>query len=396
MCRRATGILLMILLFLSGCSPPTRTASVAVQTPTLTSPLYEPPPGVPSATPDAVLTHVQGEVRLQQVITGQVVLASFGDHLWRGDVIVTEQDAQAEALCSDGDSIRVEPNQSLTVICGETPDPVYQRIILRIHGGQIEALPTARSDPPDYGNLPVVLSPRNTHITNGRPGIRWLAVEEAEDYEVAVRRLDSKLWQATAQETELPYPDAQPALEAGVTYLIQVTARMGSAEERSSEPVMVTVLSAAGTEQVHQFEAQVEALGLSAESVRFSLAAYYAELELYDAAIVELVSLAGETPSPLVHRLLGDAYLAVVLDGEAAQSYEKARRLAQEQDNRLVQAEAEVGLGHVAYAAKEFEQALSHYQVAQTLYQELGLESDAEAVEELVASTEARLPTPTP
>jgi len=186
-------------------------------------------------------------------------------------------------------------------------------------------------------------------------------------------------------------------LEAGATYLIQVTARMGSAEEPwPSETVMVTMLSAADREQVRQFETQVEALGLSAESVRFSLAAYYAELELYDAAIVELVSLAEETPSPLVHRLLGDVYLAVVLDGEAAQSYEEARRLAQEQDNRLVQAEAEVGLGHVAYAAKEFEQALSHYQAAQTLYQELGLESDADAVEELVASTEARLPTPTP
>jgi tetratricopeptide (TPR) repeat protein len=186
-------------------------------------------------------------------------------------------------------------------------------------------------------------------------------------------------------------------LEAGVTYLIQITARMGSAEEpRPSETVMVTMLSAADREQVRQFETQVEALGLSAESARFFLAAYYADQKLYDAAIAELVSLAKQTPSPLTYWLLGDVYLAVVLDGKAAQSYERARRLAQAQDNRLVQAEAEVGLGHVAYAAKKFEQALSHYQAALALYQELGLESDAEAVAKLVADTKAQLPTPTP
>ena len=383
--RRSGNILWAGLLFLAGCGSPTGTTPPAGQTP------------LPSATPDAVLLHVQGEVRLQQVITGQVVPASFGDGLWRGDVIVTEQDAQAEVLCSDGQSIEVAPNQSVPVTCGETPDPVYQSVIVRIHGEQIEALPSTRPTPSDNDNLPVVLSPRNTHLADGRPAIRWRAVEGAEGYEVVVSGPGGELWRATAQGAELPYPEAQPPLGAEVGYLIQVTARMAQAEQpRPSEPVLVTVLSAAKVEQVSQFEAQIEGLGLSGESARFLRAAYYADQELYGEAIAALVSLAEETSAPLAHRLLGDVYLDVGLDDEAAQSYRQARELAQEQGNRPVQAETEVGLGHVAFAAGRFEEALSHYRTAQTLYQELGLASDAGAVAELASGAEARLPTPTP
>jgi len=390
MCRRVTGILLATLLFLSGCRIPAGTTSVAVPTSTPTQPL-------PAVTPAAVLTRVQGEVRLQQVITGQLVSASFGDYLWRGDVIVAGQDAQAEAVCSDGESLRVEHDQSVTVTCGETPDPVYQRVIVRVHGEQIEALPATRPIPPEGGNLPVVLSPRNTRLVERRPAIRWQAVQGAEDYEVVVSGPQGELWRATTQETELPYPDAQPALEAGASCLIQVTARTGpTGQPRPSETVLVTVLSAAEADQVRQFETQIEALGLSVESARFFLATYYADLELYDAAITELVSLAEEIPSPLAHRLLGDVYLAIGLDGQAAQSYQEALRLAQEQGNRLVQAEAEVGLGQVEFARKIFELALSHFRAALMLYQELGLEDNAEAVAKLVADTETRLPTPTP
>jgi tetratricopeptide (TPR) repeat protein len=194
----------------------------------------------------------------------------------------------------------------------------------------------------------------------------------------------------------LAYPEPQSALEAGVSYLIQITAWIGTTQSQSSETVLLILLSTVDVEQVRQFEAQVEALDVSAESARFILAVYYADQELYDAAMTELISLAQETRSPLVHRLLGDVYLAVQLDAEATQSYEEAHKLAQTQDNRLVQAEAEVGLGHVAFAARRPEEALNHYQAALALYQELGLQNDAEAVAKLVADTETRLPTPTP
>jgi tetratricopeptide (TPR) repeat protein len=283
------------------------------------------------------------------------------------------------------------------VACGETPDPAYQSVIVRIHGEQSEALPSTRPAPSDDESLPVVLSPRNTHLADGRPEIRWRAVEGAEEYEVVVSGPGGELWRTVAQETELPYPEAQPPLEAEVGYLIQVTARGAQSEQpRLSEAVLVTVLSAARMEQVRQFEAQIEGLGLSVESASFFLAAYYADQELYRKAIVELVSLVEETPSPPAHRLLGDVYLDVGLDDEAAQSYRNARELAQEQGNRRVQAEAEVGLGHVEFAAGRFEEALSHYRAAQVLYQELGLASDAEAVAKLASDTEARFLTPTP
>lgn len=398
MCRRATGALLAILLFLSGCSSRLGTGFEDIQTSTPTPRPPVPVSQVPPVTPDAVLTRVQGEVHVQQVLTNRLVLASFGDYLWQGDVIVTKQDAQAEAMCSDGIFIRVAPDQRLPVTCGETPDPVCEQVILRVHREQIEVLLSPRPGAPGYGNMPVVLSPRNTWLADGRPAIRWRAVKDAEDYEVVVSGPKGEVWRATTQKPELRYPEAQPALQAGVKeYHIQVIARMGLAEPpRPSEAVWVTVLSAAEAEQVRQFETQVDALGLSADSAHFFLAAYYADQGLYDAAIVELVPLVEAVPSPPVHRLLGYVYRAVELDREAERSYTEARRLAWEQRNWMVEAEAEVGLGHAAFAAGRVEEALSHYRAAMALYQELGLESNASAVAQLVADVTGDVSTTTP
>ena len=98
---------------------------------------------------------------------------------------------------------------------------------------------------------------------------------------------------------------------------------------------------------------------------------------------------------PLVYRLLGTIYLTVGLDHEATQSYGQAYDLAKAQRNRLVQAEAAVGLGHIAYTSKDYETALDRYQEALALYQELESESDVEIVERLVAGAGALIPTPT-
>jgi hypothetical protein len=392
--KRFWGIWITACVFLFGC----RLFTPATVQPPTPSPQ---PPSLGSqelsAAPAAVLTRVQGDVRLQQAAASQVVQASFGDYLWQGDVIMTGQEAQAEAVCSDGIAIQVDPDQEATVTCGETPDPTYQRVILHTHGGQIETLPATRLAPPAYGDLPVIWRPRNTRIAHQRPTIRWAAVEHATGYKVVVRSPGGDLWQVTTEDTELPYPETQPALEHGNSYIVQVIAQLGLVEQpRPSEEVLVTVLPAADVERVHQVEAQVGSLGLSRESARLFLSTYYVDMQLYDRAIRELVPLCEEAPSPLAHRLLGDAYLAVELDEKAAQSYREAGTLAREQGSRLIQAEAEVGLGHVAYAASHFEAALGHYQTALELYRELELKEAAGVLSQLADSTEALIPTPTP
>jgi len=388
--RRPTGFVLVILLFLFGCSrlPPP---------PAIPSPLPTPMPRLPSATPDAVITQVQGEVNLQQVITGEIVMASFGGLLWRGDTVKTGQEARAEILCSDGDSIRIDANQSVTITCGETPDPDYQRLILRVHQEQIEALPSTRPAPPDDKPRPVVFSPRSTYVIEPRPTIRWSSVERAEAYEVIVRKVDRVLWWLETQESELVYPETEPALQAGETYTIEVHARLESGERLPAlESVWLAIPSEAEMEETYQFEAQIKSLDLSAESARFLLASYFADRELYDAALAELIPLAEATDSPVIHRLLADIYLAIELYDQAGQSYQVARQLAQAQNNPLVEAEAEVGLGHVAYAKQEFPPALDHYRTALTLYQKLNLDDSAEVVAGFVADVKLRLPTPTP
>lgn len=394
MSKRLLWTLTAAAVWLFGCrllTPPT------AQAPTSTSqtPALEPESSL--ITPAAVLTRVHGDVRLQQRNASQATPASFGDYLWQGDVILTGQEARAEAVCSDGMAIQVEPNNEATVTCGETPDPVYQRVILRTHSGQIETLPATRLALPEYGDLPIVWSPRNTRIASRQPEIWWLGVEQAEEYEVIVRSPSGALWQVTTTETELPYPEAQPALEHGSSYIVQVTAQLDPAEQpRASKEVLITVLSAADMEQVQQVEAQVEALGLSRESARLFLSGYYVDLQMYDAAIRELDLLCEETLSPLAFRLRGDAYLAVELDEAAIESYREAVTLAQEQGSQLIEAESEVGLGHVSYATGDYDRALDHYQAALALYQELGVEESAAAVAELAAHTETLLPTPEP
>ena len=420
--KQTSAIVLIILLFLGGCTPaevrgpnppgmtpkppitPVRlstkviaeiaqaaTPLASVQTPTV---ILTP---APSTTPAALLTKVVGQVLVRQVITGQNVGASFGTILQPGDVIVTGQTAQAEFLCSDGNRIQIESNDHLTVSCNGVPNPVFQELFLDRRGDQFELLPSARPVPSDDDQRPVVLSPRDTRLIERQPTIDWQEVEGAEAYEVIVRTRDSELWRAMTQETELSYPETAPVMQAGERYFIDVIADMGPDKPpRSLEPSFVAILSAKEVEQVHHFEAQVEALGLAVESARFLRAIYYANQELYDMAIHELTSLAEETPSALIHRLLGDIYLDVKLSAKASRHYQEAYQLAQAQDDPLAQVQAAVGLGHAAYADRKFAQALGHYQEALTLYQALGFEEQAGAVANFVADTERRMPTPTP
>lgn len=384
--RSVFSILLLAGIALCGCLPLRHRATPTPASPKLIT------AQVPSLTPAAVLTRVQGEVYLRQAKTGQDVLARFGDYLYRGDVIETAKDARAEAMCSDGACIMVDPQRSVTVTCGERADPVYERIILRVHRGQVVAQPRLRLEQGGYRSLPLILSPRDTFLLSRQPTIRWRAVEGAQEYEVVVSKQSSELWRATTPETELLYPATELPLEQDMDYRIQVTARTGPDEESSpTEKVWAFVLSQAEVEQAAAFETQIGASGLTEDSRRFLLAAYHMDLQLYDVAIAELTELAQSTAAPLPYRLLGDAYLAIELYDEARQSYQKARDLAQARVDRLAQAEAHVGLGHVDYGTRDYDRALQQYRTAQSFYRELGWEDLAETVDGFLDDTASRM-----
>ncbi len=364
---KVTGFLLISLLFF--CSPPP-----PPQTPTLS----------PSSTPSAMITRVQGQVNVQQVITGQTMLASTGNLLWQGDVIITSQDAEVEVLCSDGTPLEVDANDNVTVTCGGEPDPVIQDIILRIHQGQVVALPGLRGD-----KKLVILNPIQGHLLEDRPIIRWTTVEGAEAYKITISNFDDgALWQVIIQDPMLAYPTAELVLTPEVDYFITVIAQTRQEETT----VKVSVLSATDVDEVSQFEDKITALALSEESTSYILATYYAEQDLNS----ELALVAEKSSSPSVHQLLGNIYLTDEMYDPAGQSYQEAHRLAQKQGNQVILAEAGVGLGHVAYADDDFETALNHYRTAETLFQELGLESKAETVTEFIADTEELAATPTP
>ena len=340
---------------------------------------------------------LQGQVNLQQVQTGQVVPASFGDYLWRGDVIQTTENARAEAICNDGVALQVDSEQSVTVTCGETPDPAYQRVILSIREGQVVTLPNPRLEQPGSERLPIILSPRDTFLVESRPTIRWRTVEGAHEYEVVVSKGSKELWRETTQETDLPFPETAPPLEQDADYRIEVIARSeADAPPLAAEKVWLWMLAQAETEQTAVLKVQVEGSGLSPESSGLFLAVYDLQHQLYDAAIAKLSTVVKTMPSSLAYRLLGDAYLGVELDQEAEQCYQEAYRLAEATatgtaDSRLLQAEAGVGLGHAAYASRDYERALDHYQAARTLYRELGMESQETAVAAFIDEARKRI-----
>jgi tetratricopeptide (TPR) repeat protein len=377
--------------------------------------LQQPPTAQPKPAPAiALLTYAVGGVKIVSARQGQASPAKAYASLYPGDRLELAEQAQATVICLDEHFLTLTGPATEAITperCARAPilpadstrwvKPDAGRI--RVYKESLALEEQAREQEADYGNLPVILSPRHTRLLDLAPPVQWTAVAGALEYQLHLSGAESfadiVLDAATVACVAGAEAEKQPVCSApwpaawrlalGQPYFLTVSARTGIATPlRSSQNIPFVTLAAPGAAQVQVEVAGITQLALDPLTRALFLAGRYAEHELYAAAIPLYEQVLAAQPSPVLATTLGDLYRAIDLQRYAFAAYQRALDLLiQGADDPAVRAAAEFGLGQVEYSRGQFALAEPHFRQAVDLYTQLGAEAELLAAEKALEET---------
>lgn len=346
-------------------------------------------PYAPSPTV-ALIISIKPEVKIRRNQTDRLEEARFGMPLFQGDIISTYTQATATIICHNELVFKLPENNNFNVNCLDTEDD-------RLVGRLKEILPKSLSLAEAFGlppaqptmrtvgsriqqrQIPLLLSPRNTWVTDSRPAFRWQAVEEARGYLLSVSMPGGQKWERQTSETFLPYPDDAPSLTPGSANIVTLVA---FAPVSAGDKTLLRVLDEPHLAQLTEAQAAIHTLAVDEAARTYLLAQLYQKQELWAEAIVQLEHLAAELdrPSAYISQELGNLNLKIGLYTQAKRYYQSALTATEINANPSVQAMAHTGLARVAAAFAELRKARHHLALAEALYRETGESTWADRV----------------
>lgn len=399
------------------------TAACALPSAPVSATLAPPTPVIDAVQPAAnrnaeligVLTGFTGEVTVSAP-GGERTSAALFHPLLIGATVELSAGASATIHCLDDRLLVLAGPDQVTVDTarcagGERLPGSSARLVpgggrLRVNQSSLELEGETREAEGDYGNLPVILSPRNTNLLELTPVVQWIEVPDATEYVLELSgpasfapiTLKVEGLSCMEEERTTPYRlctghwPAEWQLAAGKRYFLTVSARTSIASPlRRSQRSSVRPLDADTATQVREEVSAVEAMGLDRVTTDLLLAGLYAGQEVYAQAIPLFEGVLAVQPAPVLYVTLGDAYRAIDLQRFAALAYRQALdRLDQGEDNPAVRAAAEFGLGMVEYSRMQFALAEPHFVMAVELYRQAGAEEESKAAQTALDETQRR------
>lgn len=376
------------------------------------------PTGARSEVLIAVLVEVEGDVSIAEAAPpgrgepglAPVRRARYLQALKMGDEVHLPLGAQAGLVCSTDRWIalaggRDQPlTQQLCRAGRPLPPGTYRRLApaagrLRYPGlAAVLEGETRRPEDDDFA-IPLLVSPRQTAVLDGRPEIRWRPIPEAVEYEIELTgrnpfqlRLDAA--QVPCNERwgdlvlcALPYPGREKELPAEEVSFLSVGARSEflGVLRKESKPNRVRRLPTAQAAGVRAELARLEELPLGSASRELLAADLYVRQGLMGEAIAAYQRSLALRDAPEVRVTLADLYLMVGLLRLAAHGYQRAR---DESSDGAVAAGAELGLGRVEQIRCNRSAALAHFWQARDRYVALGLQEERARVEKAIRKLE--------
>lgn len=342
------------------------------------------PVQIAATEPLAVLTQIDPTVEVRRVSTNKYQPGQFGQYLHDGDVVVAHENGLAEFTCRNKMRFKVPSQNNATVKCEDSADPHFigwQDLGIALQIVPTHTLSLALGWTPtraDQAQAPLLLSPRNTTITDTRPTFHWQGLEGASGYQIALDFPDDGDWQAESRESSLPYPTDQPALPAGSTVFVRLTTLENP---NLVDETFLDVIDEASLAELAAAETEIRQLTLNDAAKSYFLAQLYRQREMYGAAISQLEQIAAtqEAISADLWQELGDLYLHIDLDAQAKENYQTALTTAQADGDQKAEANAYVGL---ALTANESTNVAEHLDQAEALYRQIGEDARANQVAE--------------
>lgn len=311
-------------------------------------------------TPVNLVVGVEGNISIKRQGWTDYAPAFFGMALRNDDLLRLDGSSQATVACSDLTLAKAAGGVS-AVPCKGTKS-------MLVSGGRL-VMPT-RADAPL--EIPLLVSPRKTKLMSAHPILRWSPVAGTTLYKVSLRGPNLSWSSDVSGKTEIAYPSDAPALAAGATYKLSVTAGARSSDEESIPGLGFTMLKAEEAQVVRDGEARIRGLGVSDAAARLLVANLYASQGLIAEAIEQMESLMAVAAEPAIARALGDLYLKIGLNRLAEERYTQALALSQKLNDVEGQAIAQNALGLVYEALGNKAEAVQRSQKAIEWYQKLG------------------------
>jgi hypothetical protein len=213
-------------------------------------------------------------------------------------------------------------------------------------------------------------------LRNLRPTIRWTPIAGAKQgttYNVTLFGDGMKaIWSRdVVSETMLIYPDNEPPLTPGKTYIVVITSNGLSSQLDHSPGLGFTTLTADQARTLADAEIKSKHPELPETQRRLLVSNLYTARELYSEAIEQLEDLYTTVKDPAVASTLGDLYAAIGLNRGAEKKYLEALGLTPANDldglgltqKSLAQVYENLGI---------FDQAIARLEEAMKAYRRLG------------------------
>lgn len=334
-----------------------------------------------------MLVWAEGDVKVRRQASAASVRVGFGSELNPGD-IVTVVGVDAAVFCGDEEewdtspkSLLVGSNRGVPCVRGHPETPEADVGTLRLRGmldGQLTGVPYA-------------LSPRAGFVLDDHPTLRWQGINGPVVYTITLQSNDHLQRPTVAVVgTELPYPSAWPALQAGGDYRLIVETGTTSIADMAANEEGFTLLAGESAARLRSLDARLQER--KQELSEAGLALLRAELylnhdqrfPLHSEAAEILRGVAGGDQIPAIQKLLGKIYLEMGLFTEAERALQQALQQAKAAGLPEFEADAEFGLGMVACLRANKAQAVAHWQVAQDKYSKSGLVEHAQKAAAMV------------
>jgi hypothetical protein len=197
--------------------------------------------------PIAVVTDLQGDVRLQRAGQRHAVPLDHTAFLRVGDRLAVGQDGGATLFQLDAPWITLGANRTVTIqpvpLASRVPvlTPDLMALLVKHAAAPGGGVGDRRSAPPRRGNALAItaLAPRHSLMLEPRPTFEWRPAGDAVRYQVTLYNdRDIVLWQTTTEGTRAVYPAGRKELRPG-EYAWEVLAQGNDREGLDTAPFTV-------------------------------------------------------------------------------------------------------------------------------------------------------------
>ncbi|MEO0124265.1 MAG: hypothetical protein ABIL69_09735 [candidate division WOR-3 bacterium] len=200
-----------------------------------------------SAQPIAILTFVEGEVKIYRTRGKEIFKAELESAIFSEDSIITGENSEVTIFYNNGKIVSLGPKTGMKISMpidttqrggedqeggGVTPSVISTLFAFSAAGERTGVKILVRGDEDSLALK--VIEPGNTALITNKPDFIWHKFQNAQKYSIVVQKMGNIIWQKTSTDTFLKYPEDVPELAPG-SYLLKIFALKGNDTLNSAE-----------------------------------------------------------------------------------------------------------------------------------------------------------------